>query len=150
MSVSFPRLEHFSAIIFFSKKVSGLFSLSFPSEDLYNVNSMPDVVPEISYTALIFYNFFFFCLAWVISSILSFQSTDLFSVSSTSRLTHYSVLFISKVIFFSSVWVLLIFTNSIEILLVFIYSFPKFVEHLHNHYIELYWVDCLYYTQFFS
>ena len=88
----------------FFKEVLCLFFSLFSFWDLYDVNvSMLDVVPEVSYTALIFYNFFFFCLSWVISSILSFSPLIYSSVSSIYS-WFIRVYFLFQLLYFSALF----------------------------------------------
>ena len=79
----------------------------------------------------------------MISTTLSSNSLISSSVSSNLLLISSSVFFnFSYAILQLSLVILYNFGFFIKILGVFIHSL-KFIEHLYDHYLELYWVDCL-------
>lgn len=114
---------------------SGYFSLFF-FWDPYNANigaftAVPESFKSPSFPFILFS---LFGSKTVNSIILSSISLFCSSVSWILLLTPSSVFFISIILFFSSIWFLYIFYLFVNLLPVFIYSSPEFIEHVYKHY----------------
>ena len=137
MSVSFPWLGKFSAIIS-SNKFSALLSLSFPSGTTIMWMLVCLILSSRSLNLASFFLTFFYCSAWVISSTLSSRSTIYSFAFSNLLLIPSGVFFISMIIFFNPDWLLLL----LLLLLTFSLSSSTLLsslgKHLYDHLFELF------------
>lgn len=145
MSVSFPRLEKFSAIIC-SNKFSPFFSSLFFWET-YEWMFIHLISHKLKLSSLFKNSFcFLFCSDWVSSSALSSYSLTLSSALTSLLLSTFSLLFkkFSYCILDSDFCLeLSISFFFVEVLILFIHSSPNFSEQFYDHTLNSLWSKLL-------
>lgn len=130
-----PQISKVFSHYFFTNMFSAPFSLSSPIMQML-------VCLMLSQRSLKLSSFLkiFFCLLFWLDNLSYFVFRSLIHL--LHHLIHCwfpHVFFISVIVFFSSDWIFLIFSNSVEVLLiVFLQSSPEFSQHLYSHYFELF------------